>query len=125
VSVDRTSRIIKDYDSQGCHRTRTNTDHLSAGWLIDKINGIGISADKESSPLNHVNPISSYLKINNSVIKGLPMFDCLYTDENITNARSIDVGIILGRESPHIANLSSNLIVLQGTNSLIHIQEDR
>ena len=53
------------------------------------------------------------------------MFDCLYTDENITDARSIDVGIILGRESQHIANLSSNLIVLQGVNSLIHLQEDR
>ena len=125
MSVDRTSRIIKDYDSQGFHRTRTNADHISSDWLIDKINEIGISADKESSPLNRVNPISSYLKINNSVIKGLPMFDCLYTDENITDARSIDVGRILGRESAHIANLCGNLIVLQGTNSLIHLQEDR
>ena len=53
------------------------------------------------------------------------MFDCLYTDENITDDRSIDVGIILGKESSHIANLRSNLIILQGTNSLIHLQEDR
>tara|TARA_B110001454_G_C12356878_1_gene282647 strand:+ start:184 stop:402 length:219 start_codon:yes stop_codon:yes gene_type:complete len=72
-----------------------------------------------------VNPISSYLKINNSAIKRLPMFDCLYTDENITDDRSIDMGIILGKESSHIANLRSNLIILQGTNSLIHLQEDR
>ncbi|MBS96006.1 MAG: hypothetical protein FI695_07190 [SAR202 cluster bacterium] len=82
MQSQRISTIIQEYDSQGYHRTGTVTDHLSANWLIDKIRSIGLSAMKESFSLNRVNPITSHIKINDSIIEGLPMFDCLYTDEN-------------------------------------------
>ena len=81
----RISSIIQEYDSQGYHRTGTITDHLSADWLIDRISSIGLSATKEVFHLNRVNPITSNIKINDSIIEGLPMFDCLYTDENGIN----------------------------------------
>ncbi|MBA66323.1 MAG: hypothetical protein CL756_00170 [Chloroflexi bacterium] len=82
MQSQRISTIIQEYDSQGYHRTGTVTDHLSANWLIDKIRSIGLSAMKEAFSLNRVNPITSHIKINDSIIEGLPMFDCLYTDEN-------------------------------------------
>lgn len=82
MQSQRISSIIQEYDSQGHHRTGTITDHLSADWLIDKISSIGLSATKEAFPLNRINPITSYIKINDSIIEGLPMFDCLFTDEN-------------------------------------------
>ena len=82
MQSQRISSIIQEYDSQGYHRTGTITDHLSADWLIDKISSIGLSATKEAFPLNRVNLITSYIKINDSIIEGLPMFDCLFTDEN-------------------------------------------
>ena len=82
MQSQRISSIIQEYDSQGYHRTGTITDHLSANWLVDKINSIGLSATKETFPLHRVNPITSHIKVNNSIIDGLPMFDCQYTDES-------------------------------------------
>ena len=82
MQSQRISSIIQEYDSQGYHRTGTITDHISANWLVDKINSIGLSATKETFPLHRVNPITSHIKVNNSIIDGLPMFDCQYTDES-------------------------------------------
>ena len=82
MQSQRISSVIQEYDSQGYHRTGTITDHLSANWLVDKISSIGLSATKETFPLHRVNPITSHIKVNNSIIEGLPMFDCQYTDES-------------------------------------------
>ena len=69
MQSQRISSIIQEYDSQGYHRTGTITDHLSANWLVDKINSIGLSATKETFPLHRVNPITSHIKVNNSKMK--------------------------------------------------------
>ena len=44
---ERISRIIKEYDSQGWHRTGTKTDHESAGWLADKVQELGLDVEAE------------------------------------------------------------------------------
>ena len=45
--------------------------------------------------------------------------------EKINDATAIDLGVILGRESAFVANLGADVVVLQGTNALFHLQKDR
>ena len=45
--------------------------------------------------------------------------------EKIIDATAIDLGVILGRESAFVANLGADVVVLQGTNALFHLQDDR
>ena len=78
--LDRISQIIEEYDSQGFHRTGTDTDHESANWLAQKVHNLGLETVHEKFDLNRVIPISCNLTIDNRVIEGLPMFDCIPTD---------------------------------------------
>ena len=80
--LDRISQIIEEYDSQGFHRTGTDTDHESANWLAQKVHNLGLETVHEKFDLNRVIPISCNLTIDNRVIEGLPMFDCVPTDSS-------------------------------------------
>ena len=98
--LDRISQIIEEYDSQGFHRTGTDTDHESANWLAQKVHNLGLETVHEKFDLNRVIPISCNLTIDNRVIEGLPMFDCIPTDSagisgSIGNAGDdVDIAII-------------------------------
>ena len=80
--LDRISQIIEEYDSQGFHRTGTDTDRESANWLAKKVHNLGLETVHEKFDLNRVIPISCNLTIDNRVIEGLPMFDCIPTDSS-------------------------------------------
>ena len=76
----RVSEIIREYDSQGWHRTGSEVDPASAHWLADRAGQLGIEAALESLPLQRVDPGENYVEIDGRRIDGMPLFDGSYTD---------------------------------------------
>ncbi|HEY9603429.1 MAG TPA: hypothetical protein V6C85_17565 [Allocoleopsis sp.] len=47
----RIAEIIEEYDSQGCHRTGTASNRVSALWLAGRIEQLGLEAILEKFPI--------------------------------------------------------------------------
>lgn len=77
---NRIANIIEEYDSQGFHRTGTTVDQVSALWLVERIRQLGIEASLEPFNLNRIDPIQTYVQIDNRKIEGIPLFDGSFTD---------------------------------------------
>lgn len=99
--IDRIARIIREFDSQGWHRTGTPVDHESARWLADKAREIGVAAELEPFGLSRVDPRECWLEVGGNRIPGLPMFDGEFTSSGGVRGRigplGSDAEIGLGR----------------------------
>lgn len=78
--VQYITEIIKQYDSQGFHRTGTKVDQLSAFWLVQHIQQLGIEAKLEPFSLSRIDPVLTYIQIGQRRLEGLPLFDSTFTD---------------------------------------------
>ncbi len=78
---NRITRIIKDYDNQGIHRTGMKVDTISADWLVGEIRKIGLFPELEKFPINRIDIKKCSLKIKNRIIDGIPLFDCTLRDK--------------------------------------------
>ena len=78
----RVARYIREYDSQGWHRTGTNVDLLSARWLAREVENIGGEPRLEPFSLQRISPLRNWLEVDGEVIEGLPLFDGGFTDNN-------------------------------------------
>lgn len=67
--------IVRAYDSQGPHRTGTDVDHASARWLQCAIAELGAQPALDTYALDRVDPVSSFLRVGNRRIDGVPAFD--------------------------------------------------
>ncbi len=76
---ERIAQAIREFDSQGWHRTGTSVDHQSAHWLAGKVREIGPEPNLEPFGLSRVDPQDCYLEVDGSRIPGLPMFDGHFT----------------------------------------------
>lgn len=76
----RVAEIIKAYDSQGIHRTATDTDNQSGRWLLDQATRAGGQARLEPFPLERVDIRAAVLRGDGRAIDGLPFFDGTFTD---------------------------------------------
>lgn len=74
------AQTIQQYDSQGCHRTGTEVDQLSAFWLVESIQQLGIKAKLEPFPINRIDPAQAYIQIGQHRLEGLPLFDGTFTN---------------------------------------------
>lgn len=75
----RIARVVQEYGQQGFHRTGTDVDARSGDWLFEEITRIGLTAARESFPLDRVDPVSGVLVVGDRRIEGLPLFDGAFT----------------------------------------------
>jgi hypothetical protein len=76
----RISRIIRDYEEQGDHRTATAVDRASADWLSAQVRQAGLEPVQEFFSISRINPVSGALVAGDRRIDGLPLFDGAFTD---------------------------------------------
>lgn len=75
----RIGAVIRAYETQGFHRTGTDVDRKSAGWLADEVRQIGLEPTLEEFALSRVDPVGASLAVNGRTIEGLPFFDGGFT----------------------------------------------
>lgn len=93
-TVRRIARVIREYESQGFHRTATAVDNASADWLAEEVRRAGPSATLESFAVDRVEPVTCALTIDDRRIDGLPLFDGAFTPESgIAGALGDDVAL--------------------------------
>jgi hypothetical protein len=78
--VARISRVIRDYDAQGIHRTATDVDDASAAWLAKEARAAGADAELVRFGLRRVDVRTCSVTIASKSIDGLPLFDGGVTD---------------------------------------------
>lgn len=76
---ERIGRIIQEYDSQGWHRTGTDTDHVAARWLGNQVLERGLEPVLEPVSLSRIVPGPCYVEAGDSRFNGLPLFDGGFT----------------------------------------------
>jgi hypothetical protein len=97
----RIANIIQDYSSQGIHRTGTQVDHVSADWLVAKIESLGIKATESSFLFDRVQVREASFSFAGLKVAGIPLFDCHYTDaDGISGSigkvgSEADIGVIM------------------------------
>ena len=77
---NRVLETIREYDLQGIHRTGTQVDDENASWLTEKIDGFGLKASGDPFEFNRLNIQEVGLEVEGLNIRGIPLFDCTYTD---------------------------------------------
>jgi len=75
----RIGNVIDAYARQGFHRTGTDVDRTSGGWLADAVRAIGLMPSLEEFTLSRVDPVTASLAVGNRRIEGLPLFDGGFT----------------------------------------------
>ena len=76
----RVARIVRDYDSQGDHRTGSDVDCASARWLVAQAHDLGANATLEEFGMQRVDPLSCFVRIGDRRVEGVPLFDAGFTD---------------------------------------------
>jgi hypothetical protein len=87
VLEQRVAAVIQAYDGQGNHRTGTEVDNASAGWLANEVRKLGAEPSLEPFTLNRVDPQSCYLRIGGRRIDGVPVFDAGFTNAEGVHGR--------------------------------------
>lgn len=75
----RITNVIREYETQGFHRTATAVDRASGEWLADQVRQAGLRATLESFPVNRVDLETCALTIADRRVEGLPLFDAPFT----------------------------------------------
>jgi hypothetical protein len=79
---ERIAALIEAYDAQGNHRTGTTVDRLSGEWLARHVRELGVDAALEPFPINRIDLRSSYVRIGDRRIDGVPLFDSAFTSSD-------------------------------------------
>jgi hypothetical protein len=101
----RVARVIQAFDAQGNHRTGTKVDNASAEWLADEVRQLGAEPSLEPFTLNRIDPQSSFVRIADRRIEGVPVFDAGFTGAEGVHGRlgplGSDVEIGLAETEPY------------------------
>ena len=87
VLEQRVATVLQAFDAQGNHRTGTGADKVSAKWLADQVQQLGMEPSLEPFALNRVDPQFAYARIGNRRIDGIPMFDGSFTTPDGVSGR--------------------------------------
>ena len=71
---ERIGKIIREYDSQGWHRTGTDADRVSARWLGQQVVERGLEPALEPVSLSRIVPGPCYVEVGDCRVNGLPLF---------------------------------------------------
>ena len=77
---ERIARIVREYDSQGDHRTGTPVDAESGRWLADRVRTEGVEPDLEAMAFSRVDVHQAYVEVGDRWAEGVPLFDGRFTD---------------------------------------------
>ncbi len=72
---DRIADVIREYDSQGYHRTGTAADVESARWLADRARLYARDVELEEVPLDRLALGACRIEVGGRHVRGLPLFD--------------------------------------------------
>ncbi len=72
---DRIADVIREYDSQGYHRTGTAADVESARWLADCARSYASAVELEEVPLDRLVLGACRIEVGARHVRGLPLFD--------------------------------------------------
>ena len=76
----RVARIVREYDSQGDHRTGSPVDAESGRWLADRADDAGIIPEIEWMGFSRIDIQAAYVEIGDRRAEGVPLFDGGFTD---------------------------------------------
>ena len=84
--------LVREFDQQGDHRTGSRVDQKSGDWLCAQIHKAGGQAKKKhfSLPLVHVDTCK--LGLADTIMDGVPLFDCLFPETNYINGTMGEIG---------------------------------
>ena len=97
---ERIARIIREYDSQGDHRTGSAVDAASGRWLADRTSEFGVETEIERLPFSRIDIQSSYIEADGRSVQGIPIFDGGFTDANGISGTvgpigtNVDIGVV-------------------------------
>ena len=78
VSAETCSEIVREFDSQGWHRTATETDEASGRWLLDRLKAAGAPGRAVPFPFSRVDLDESFIRVGETTIASVPLMDsCL------------------------------------------------
>ena len=104
MSDDRKARIeryVSEYSAQGIHRTGTRVDRTSAEWMGNVISELDCKPEFNEFTFSRVLIKKAELRCKNSVIQGVPLFDCTYTSPAGVSGRigplgsNAEIGLIM------------------------------
>ena len=72
---ERVADVIREYDSQGYHRTGTAADVVSARWLEDTARSYTPDVELEEVPLDRLVLGACRIEVGGRHVRGLPLFD--------------------------------------------------
>jgi hypothetical protein len=96
----RIARVIREYESQGWHRTGTHVDRVSGDWLAAEARQAGVKPSVEPFALSRIDPQDCRLIVDGRRIEGLPLFDGAFTDAGGIRGRlgplasDADIGLV-------------------------------
>ncbi len=77
---ERVARIVREYDSQGDHRTGSPVDAQSGRWLADRVDDAGLVPEIEWMGFSRIGIQAAYVEIGDRRAEGVPLFDGGFTD---------------------------------------------
>lgn len=76
----RVARIVREYDSQGDHRTGSPVDAESGRWLANRVDDAGIVPEIEWMGFSRIDIQAAYVEVGDRRAEGVPLFDGGFTD---------------------------------------------
>ena len=77
---ERVARLVREYDSQGDHRTGSPVDAESGRWLADRVDDAGIVPEIEWMGFSRIDIQAAYVEVGDRRAEGIPLFDGGFTD---------------------------------------------
>ena len=86
---ERIARLVREYDSQGDHRTGSPVDAESGRWLADRVDDAGLVPEIEWMGFSRIDVQAAYVEVGDRRAEGVPLFDGGFTDAaGVTGALS-------------------------------------
>ncbi len=77
---ERVARFVREYDSQGDHRTGSAVDAESGRWLADRADDAGLAPEIEWMGFSRIDIQAAYVEVGDRRAEGVPLFDGGFTD---------------------------------------------
>ena len=97
---NRVASVLREYDSQGDHRTGTAVDAASGQWLSGQIFDIGLETELEWMGFSKIDVHSAYVEVDGRWAEGVPTFDGSFTNPDGVTGRlgsiesNADIGVV-------------------------------
>lgn len=97
---ERIARVLREYDSQGNHRTGSAVDAESGRWLAEQVRLLGGEPVLERMPFSRIDIQAAYLEVDGRSVQAIPLFDGGFTGPDGVSGSlgavgtSADIGVV-------------------------------